>query len=114
MKDMSDQATYQRIEKDVSAMKNDISALADQITDVLNEFAGTARNRARRGIKEARTNVDSAIDDISSRGGAMLDAAQSAASSIEDTLEDVIVQRPLATVGLALGIGFLIGVTLRR
>lgn len=114
MKDMTDQATYQRLEKDVSAVKNDISALADQISDALNELAGTAKSRARRGVKEARANMDSAIDDISSRGGAMLDAAQNAASSIEDTLEDVIAQRPLATVGLALGIGFLIGVTWRR
>ena len=37
-----------------------------------------------------------------------------AAVSIEDTLEDMIVQRPIATVGLALGLGFLIGVTWRR
>ena len=35
-------------------------------------------------------------------------------SSLEETLEDVITQRPLATVGLALGLGFLIGVTWRR
>jgi ElaB/YqjD/DUF883 family membrane-anchored ribosome-binding protein len=29
-------------------------------------------------------------------------------------LEDVITQRPLATIGVALGLGFLIGVTWRR
>ena len=44
----------------------------------------------------------------------MLDAAQDAAVSLEETLEDVITQRPIATVGLALAIGFLIGVTWRR
>jgi ElaB/YqjD/DUF883 family membrane-anchored ribosome-binding protein len=44
----------------------------------------------------------------------MLGAAQDAAVSFEETLEDVITQRPLATVGLALGIGFLIGATWRR
>ena len=44
----------------------------------------------------------------------MMDAAQDAASSIEETLEDVITQRPLATVALALGLGFLIGATWRR
>ena len=49
---------------------------------------------------------------MSERGSAMMDAAQDAASSIEETLEDVITQRPLATVGLALGLGFLIGVDL--
>jgi ElaB/YqjD/DUF883 family membrane-anchored ribosome-binding protein len=114
MKNMTDHATYQRLEKDVSAVKSDVAALADQITEALNGFAGAASKRARRGVNEARANVDSTIDDISARGSAMLDAAQNAASSIEDTLEDVIVQRPLVTVGLALGLGFLIGATWRR
>jgi ElaB/YqjD/DUF883 family membrane-anchored ribosome-binding protein len=111
---MSDQATYERLEKDVSTVKNDIAALADQITGALNSFAGAATKRAKRGVKEARANVDTAIDDMSERGGAMLNAAQNAATTIEETLEDVIVQRPLATVGLALALGFLIGVTWRR
>jgi ElaB/YqjD/DUF883 family membrane-anchored ribosome-binding protein len=111
---LTDKATYERLEKDVAAVKNDISALTDQITDALNSFAGTARKQARRGYKEARANVDSAMDDASERGSAMMDAAQDAAYSIEESLEDVITQRPLATVGLALGLGFLIGVTWRR
>ena len=114
MKDMASQATYQRLEKDISAVKNDIAALTDQITDAINTLASAAKKQARRGYRDARANVDSAIDDASARGGAMLDAAQDAAVSLEETLEDVITQRPLAAVGLALGIGFLIGVTWRR
>ena len=114
MRNMTDKATYERLEKDVTAVKNDISALTDQITDALNSFAGTAKKQARRGYKQARANADSAMDDMSERGGAMMDAAQDAAYSIEESLEDVIAQRPLATVGLALGIGFLIGAVWRR
>jgi ElaB/YqjD/DUF883 family membrane-anchored ribosome-binding protein len=114
MRNMTDKATYERLEKDVAAVKNDISALTDQITDALNSFAGSAKKQARRGYKQARANVDSAVDDMSERGGAMMDAATDAAYSIEESLEDVIAQRPLATVGLALGLGFLIGVTWRR
>lgn len=114
MKDMTDDATYHRLEKDVTAVKNDIAALTDQITDALNSFAGTAKKQARRGYKEARAHVDSALDDASDRGSAMLNAAQDVAGTIEDTIEDTIVQRPLVTVGLALGLGFLIGVTWRR
>jgi ElaB/YqjD/DUF883 family membrane-anchored ribosome-binding protein len=114
MKNLSDDANYQRLEKDVTAVKNDIAALTDQITDAINTFAGQARKQARRGYKEAREHVDSALDDASERGGAMLGAAQDAAATLEETLEDVITQRPLATVGLALGLGFLIGVTWRR
>ena len=124
MKDFADKATrertqqaraeYERLEKDVAAVKHDISALTEQITDALNSFAGTAQKQAQRGYKQARANIDSAVDDISERGGAVMDAAEDAALSIEETLEDVIAQRPLATVGLALGLGFLIGVTWRR
>jgi ElaB/YqjD/DUF883 family membrane-anchored ribosome-binding protein len=114
MSNLADKATYERLEKDVTTVKNDISALSEQITDALNSFAGTAQKQARRGYKQARAGVDSAVDDMSERGSAMMDAAQDAAMSIEETLEDVIATRPLATVGLALGLGFLIGVTWRR
>ena len=114
IRNLTDKATYERLEKDLSAVKNDIAALADQITDVLNSFAGSAGKQARRGYKQARANVDQAVDDMSERGAAAMGAAQGAAYSIEETLEDAITQRPLATVGLALGLGFLIGAVWRR
>jgi len=114
MRNLTDKATYERLEKDVAAVKNDISALTEQITDVLNSFTDTAGKQARRGYKQARANVDSAVDDLSERGGAAMDAAQDAAHSIEETLEDLVQERPLATVGLALGLGFLIGAAWRR
>jgi ElaB/YqjD/DUF883 family membrane-anchored ribosome-binding protein len=114
IQNLTDKATYDRLEKDVTAVKGDIAALTDQITDAINTFAGTAKKQAKRGYKQARANVDSTMDEMSERGGAMMDAAQNAAHSIEETLEDAITQRPLATVGLALGLGFLIGATWRR
>src|ERR1700682_4726854 len=113
-KNQTDKATYERLEKDVTAVKNDIAALTAQITDALNSFAGTAKTQAPRGHQQARANVDSAMEDASERGSAVMEAAQDAAYSIEETLEEVIAQRPLATVGLALGLGFLIGLTWRR
>jgi ElaB/YqjD/DUF883 family membrane-anchored ribosome-binding protein len=115
MKNLADKAAQQIQDKNLQErLEKDVAALTDQITDALNSFAGTAQKQARRGYKQARANVDSAVDDISERGGAMMDAAQDAASTIEETLEDVITQRPLATVGIALGLGFLIGATWRR
>jgi ElaB/YqjD/DUF883 family membrane-anchored ribosome-binding protein len=114
IENLTDKATYERLQKDVAAVKNDISALTEQITDVLNSFTDTAGKQARRGYKQARANVDSAVDDLSERGSAAMDAAQDAASSIEEALEDLIQERPLATVGLALGLGFLIGAAWRR
>ena len=114
MRDWTDKATRERLEKDVAAVKNDIAELTEQITDALNSFARSAGTQARRGYKQARENMDPTFDDMSERGSAMMGAAQDAAASVEETLEDAITQRPLATVGLALGIGFLIGIAWRR
>ncbi|WP_186294094.1 DUF883 family protein [Bradyrhizobium guangdongense] len=114
LKDWTDKTTRDRLEKDVAAVKSDIAALTDQITDALNTFANSTSKQARRGYKQARENMDSALDDMSERGSAMMGAAQDAASSLEETLEDAITQRPLATVGIALGIGLLIGMAWRR
>ncbi|MGL4555906.1 MAG: DUF883 family protein [Afipia sp.] len=114
MRNMTDKATYERLQKDVDAVKNDISALADQISDVLEAFKGDARKQARRAYKQARSEVDSVMSDVGKRGSEALDAAQDYAGTLEESLEDAITQRPLAAVGLAVGLGFLIGVTWRR
>lgn len=114
IRNMADKTTYDRLQKDVDAVKHDISALSDQINDALNQFTGEARKQARRTYKTARANVDDAVSDFSKYGNDALDAAQDYASSLEESLEDAIVQKPLAAVGLALGLGFLIGVTWRR
>jgi ElaB/YqjD/DUF883 family membrane-anchored ribosome-binding protein len=113
-RDPTNKANYERLQKDFTAVKNDIAALTEQITDALNAFAGQASKQAGRGYRQARDNMDATLDDMSERGNTMMSAAQDAASSIEENLEDIIAQRPLATVGLALGLGFLIGLTWRR
>jgi len=114
MKGLAGDATYDRLQKDVDAVKDDISKLAEQLSDALDTFTNAARKQSRRGYKAARSNLDSMMSDASEKGNAALAAAQDAAVTLEDTVEDAIVQRPLAAVGLAVGLGFLIGVTWRR
>lgn len=114
METITDKATYERLEKDVAAVKNDISALTTQIVNALNALSGTVKTEARREYNQARASADTVLSDISEHGSAAVDAAQDAAHSIEGTLEDAIRQRPIAAIGLAVGLGFLIGVTWRR
>lgn len=107
MRNTMGDAAYDRLAKDVSKVRSNIADLTDHITEAVSALGDTARRQARRGYHEA-------VDDLSERSGAMMDAAQDAATSLEDRLEDVITERPFATVGLALGLGFLIGVMWRR
>jgi len=114
MRDLADKINYDRLQKDVDAVKNDISNLAEQITDALNALAGSTQKQARRSYRQARSNVDSVVSNLGKQGTAALDAAQDVAATLEETREDAVQQRPLAAIGLAVGLGFLIGVTWRR
>ena len=105
MQNMTDKATYERLEKDVASREKRYQRPHRPDHRRAEHSPEPREKQARRGYKQARANVDSAVDDISERGSAMMGAAQDAAASIEETLEDVITQRPLATVGLALGLG---------
>ena len=93
-KNMTDTATYDRLQKDVKAVKSDIAALTDQITDALNSFAGTPASRRAAATSRRAPVRNPPIDDMSERGSAMMDAAQDAASSLEETLEDAITAAP--------------------
>ena len=59
---MADKATYERLQKDVEAVKNDISALTAQLSDTLDALTNTAQKRARRGYKQARSGVDAFVE----------------------------------------------------
>ena len=80
----------------------------------MGDFGAIARKRARRGVRNARAGVDSAVADAADRVSAVTNVAQQQAASIGDTLQDAIEERPLSVVAFALAFGFLIGVTWRR
>jgi ElaB/YqjD/DUF883 family membrane-anchored ribosome-binding protein len=110
----ADDKAYARLEKDLTAVKNDIARLSEQISEAVNALGAVAQGQARRGLRNARAKVDSVMSDASDGASVVASAAQDAASSVGETLEDVIEERPVATLAFALGLGFLIGVTWRR
>jgi ElaB/YqjD/DUF883 family membrane-anchored ribosome-binding protein len=110
----NEKSSYDRLQKDVEAVKTDLSQLAGRITDTLNDLAGAGRHEVRRKYDQARSNVDAIMADVAKQGNAAVDFAQDSVSSLEETFEDAVQQRPFTTIGLAMALGFLIGVTWRR
>jgi ElaB/YqjD/DUF883 family membrane-anchored ribosome-binding protein len=98
----------------MAVMKSDIGGLSDQIADAANDIGSVAKEQAKRGIKNARTNMGSIATGASDRLGVVANTAQSQALSIAESLEDAIRERPLPALALVLGFGFLVGVIWRR
>lgn len=109
-----DKGLSERFEKELAALKNDITQLTERIGDTLNAASGEAAHQARRGYRRARRGIDSVLSDAQAHGAATMDAARDTAASIEETAEDAIRERPLTTLAVALGVGFLIGMAWRR
>ena len=107
-------SAFARLEKEMANMKDAIGGLSDQISDAASDIGAVAQDQARRGLKHARANMESMANDASDRLGVVADRAQSQAAAVGDSLGDAIQERPLSTLALALGLGFLAGVILRR
>ena len=95
-------------------MKNATGGLSDQIADAASDIGSAAQDEARHGLKRARANAGAMVADASDRLGAAAERAQSQASSLADTIEETVRERPLSSLVLALGFGFLAGVVWRR
>ena len=112
--DTGNDNAFARLEKEMADMRDAIGGLSDQISDTASDIGAVAQEQARRGLKHARANMGSMVNDASDRLGVVANRAQSKAASLGDTLEDAIQERPLSTLALALGLGFLAGVIWRR
>ena len=110
----SNDSAFARLEKEMANMRDAIGGLSDQISDAASDIGAVAQEQAKRGLKHARANMESMASDASGRLGVVADRAQSQAASLGDTLEDAIQERPLSTLALAVGLGFLAGVIWRR
>jgi ElaB/YqjD/DUF883 family membrane-anchored ribosome-binding protein len=112
--DADNDNAFARLEKEMANMRDAIGGLSDQISDAASDIGSVAQEQGKRGLKHARANLESMANDASDRLGVVADRAQSQAASLGDTLEDAIQERPLSTLALALGLGFLLGVIWRR
>jgi ElaB/YqjD/DUF883 family membrane-anchored ribosome-binding protein len=107
-------SAFARLEQEMAKMRDAIGGLSDQISDAASDIGSVAQEQARRGLRHARANMGSMVNDASDRLGVVANTAQSQASSLGDTLEDAIQDRPLSTLALAVGLGFLAGAIWRR
>jgi ElaB/YqjD/DUF883 family membrane-anchored ribosome-binding protein len=95
------------IKRDLQSLRDDVSKLAEQITGDLSEGGTEVLNQARERIDHLRQTVNDVMVTKGREAGAV---ANDLASSVEETLHS----RPLTTLAVAMGIGFVFGTTWRN
>lgn len=101
--DISSSASTKDIEVQLQQLRDDISSLAKTVAAVGNDKANEVKGKARRAANEAADASMQAVD-----------AAREKALDFERDLEKQIRAKPIQSVAIAAGVGFLFALLTRR
>ncbi len=93
-------ATVESLQEDLSAMRDDVGKLSQQVVDLLSAKGSAV-------FKRAKKNFDSTT-------GEAADAVRDVRDSFADAIDESIQERPYTTLALAIGLGFIMGAMWRR
>jgi len=99
--------TKEALDREFESLKTDVSKLTQQVASLVSATGSAAYSRARK-------NLDGVISDASGKGQEAVDAVKDVTATIGDAVEDAVYKRPVTTLAMAAGIGFLIGAIWRR
>jgi ElaB/YqjD/DUF883 family membrane-anchored ribosome-binding protein len=102
------------IRGDLQSLREDIARLADQVGENLSEGGNDALGEAKAQLRRIKDNVDAIISGAGEKAGEAREAVLDVTENFTDALEDSLRARPLTTLALAIGVGFVFGATWRR
>jgi len=91
-------------------LKAQIGKLSEDIASLTEIVGGLSEKSARQVRDEIRARGNAAAE----RGQREFEQVQRAAQQMQGDVDDMIAQRPMMSVGLALGLGFLFGIMTGR
>src|ERR1700694_6552 len=100
--------------KEIDKLKDDLAQLAQQLSNVADTAADGALDQVRAQVQRVKNSMDEVFAEASDRGQEAAYAVRDVAESFSEALEETLHRRPLTTLGLALGVGFIAGATWRR
>lgn len=107
-------ATIDNLRHDLQSLRGDISRLADEIPTMLSEVKEESLDAARRRIKRMKQEIDLSLAHIRDTRRQAVQAVGDVADTLTEGVERSLSMHPVATLALAVGIGCLIGASLRR
>jgi ElaB/YqjD/DUF883 family membrane-anchored ribosome-binding protein len=107
-------ATVEDIQRELKVVRDDLARLAQQISTLLGASGSEAVREVKVQVDRFRERLDEVVADASEKGLDAVDSVRESADTLIGSLEDSVRKRPIPTLGIALGLGFLIGATWRR
>ncbi|PSJ63421.1 DUF883 family protein [Kumtagia ephedrae] len=101
--DIAEDAARPDLEADIRQLRQDIAKLAEQLTKTGQHSYGTARRAAAEGAEQLRAQGEAAIQNLKSN-----------ARDLEDQLTTTVREKPITSLAIAAGVGYLLALLSRR
>jgi ElaB/YqjD/DUF883 family membrane-anchored ribosome-binding protein len=98
-------------EHNLQSLREEFGALATEVTRLMEALDQEGSDELKNRINQVRAKFDRAVADIAGDGD---DAIHEFSEHIANLVEDSLRERPLGTLALAVGLGFIAGAVLRR
>ena len=95
----------------LQSLRDEFGALTAEVTRLLEASDQHEADELKDQIGQIRTKFESAVSDVSDSNR---DAIQEFSENIAEVVEHSLRERPIATLALAIGLGFIIGTALHR
>jgi ElaB/YqjD/DUF883 family membrane-anchored ribosome-binding protein len=102
------------LQHDLQALRNDVAKLALDIPSALSEVKDESLHAARERLDRMRDNIDASLAHFNERGRETAQAVNQATNEAARGLEEALHAHPIATIAFAVGIGCLLGASMRR
>ena len=96
-------ATERSLEADIRQLQKDVAKLADQLAKTGRHSYDTARRAAAVGVDQLKSQGESAYGDL-----------RTGAENIEAQISDAVREKPVTSLAIAAGVGFLFALLSRR
>ena len=94
------------ISADLEALRSDLRRLAGDVSDLMSGKGNVAWDRAK-------ANVEGLVSDATAKGQEAVDAVREVSDNMLGAIDESLKKRPYTTLAIAVGIGFLLGISRR-
>jgi ElaB/YqjD/DUF883 family membrane-anchored ribosome-binding protein len=99
---------------DIAALKADLARLAESVARLVSEEGSAAAKSVKGRVKRAAAQAEATASQFAEDGKMVFEETRERVASLPDDLAEVVERNPLTSVGIALGLGMIIGMMSRR
>jgi ElaB/YqjD/DUF883 family membrane-anchored ribosome-binding protein len=107
-------AAVSQIGDDLQRLRTDIVRLAEDVGSSLTVTGDDALSEVKTQIRQIKDSMDAIISDVGERGQEATEVVRGLTHDLAETVEESVRTRPLTVLAIAIGLGVLFGMTLRR